>query len=68
MVLVHLLLEWNNYLDFNSDIVNFVWKTDQRGEGGTESIVFLIFVPWCCFTCCWGRGCGLGQQVLFRVR
>ena len=27
-VLVHLLLEGNTYLLFNSDIVNFVWKTE----------------------------------------
>ena len=34
-VLVHLLLEWNNYLHFNSDIVNFVWKTNEW-EGGEQ--------------------------------
>ena len=31
-ILVYLPLEWNTYLLFNSDIVNFVWKTDE-GEG-----------------------------------
>ena len=34
MVLVHLVLELNTYLHFNSDIVNFVWKTDEEGRGG----------------------------------
>ena len=43
MVLVHLLLEWNNYLDFNSDIVNFVWKTDQGGGGRDRKHCFLNF-------------------------
>ena len=38
---VQLLLWWNIYLLFNSDIVSFVWKTD---EGEAESIVLLIFV------------------------
>ena len=33
---------------FNSDIVNFVWKTD---EGEAESIVLLIFDIWRCFNC-----------------
>ena len=36
MVLVHLLLEWNTYLHVNSDIVNFVWKTDEGREGGRK--------------------------------
>ena len=45
-VLVKLSLEWNTYLLFDSDIMNFVWKTD---EGETESIVSLIFVLWQCF-------------------
>ena len=40
MDLVHFLLEWNTYLLFNSDIVNFVWKRDDRG--GAESIVLLF--------------------------
>ena len=35
-VLVQLPLEWNTYLLFNSDIVNFVGKID---EGVAESIV-----------------------------
>ena len=29
IALVHLLLQWNIYLLFNSDIVNFAWKTDD---------------------------------------
>ena len=40
VILVQLPLEWNTLL-FNSDIVNFFWKTD---EGETESIVLLMFV------------------------
>ena len=40
-VQVQFPLSWNAYLLFNSDIVNFVWKTD---EGETESIALLIFV------------------------
>ena len=31
------------YLLFNSDIVNFVWKTD---EGEAQSIILLIFGLW----------------------
>ena len=27
-MIVQLPLEWNTYLLFNSDIVNFVWKID----------------------------------------
>ena len=37
---VQLPLEWNIYLIFNTDIVSFVWKTD---EGEAESIVFINF-------------------------
>ena len=55
-VLVNLLLQWNTYLLSNSDIVNFVWKTDEGGE----SIVLLIFVLWYCFNRRWVRGGGLG--------
>ena len=40
-VRVEIPLEWNNYLLFNSDFVNFVVKTDQ---GEAESIVLLTFV------------------------
>ena len=36
---VQLPLEWNSYLLSSTDIVNFVWKTD---EGEAESIVLLI--------------------------
>ena len=60
-ILVHLLLEWNTYLLFNSDIVNFVWKINEGMSGGrrdgAESIVLLIFVLWLCFNCWWMRGC-----------
>ena len=47
---------------FNSDILKFVWKTD---EGKVESIVLLILVLWRCFNCL--RGGGVGQYVLFRA-
>ena len=36
-VLVSLPLEWNTYLLYLSDIVNFVWKTDEEGRGGEGS-------------------------------
>ena len=62
MVWVHLLLGWNTYLLFNSDIVNFVWKTDGREA---ESIVWLIVVLWPCFNCRWVRVCGVRQRVVF---
>ena len=42
---------------FNTDIVNFVWKTDQ---GEVESIVLLIFVPWRYLNLRWMRGGGTG--------
>ena len=48
----------------NSDIVNFVWKTD---EGEAESIVLLIFVLWLCFNRWWMRGAGVRQKKLFRA-
>ena len=50
-VRVQLPLGWDTYLLFNSDIVNFVWKTD---DGETEYIVLLIFVLWWCFNRRWG--------------
>ena len=46
---------------FNTDIVKFVWKTDEA-----ESIVLLIFVFWRCLNLRW-RGGGVGQNVLFRA-
>ena len=53
------------FQDFiNTDIVNFVWKTD---EGGAESIVLLIFVLWQFLNLQWIRGGGVGQKVLFRA-
>ena len=69
-VLLHLPLEWSPYLLFNSDIVNFVWKTDEEeeeGREGAESIVPLIFVIWRCFNRRRMKGCGVGQKVLFRA-
>ena len=65
-VLVHLQLEWNTYLLFNSNIVNFVWKTDE-GEVRGRKHFLKIFVPWRSFNHRWVRGCGLGQKVLFRA-
>ena len=63
-VLVHLLLEWNTYLLFNSDTVNLVWKSDEERGTEVESIALLIFVLWPCFNRRWVRGCGLGKKVL----
>ena len=40
-VRVQLPVGWNTYLLLNTDIVNFVWKTN---EGMGESIVLLKFV------------------------
>ena len=40
-VRVQLPLGWNTCVLFNTDIVNFVWKTDE-----TESTILLIFVLW----------------------
>ena len=68
MVLVHLPLEWNTYLLFNSDIANFVWNTYESGrERKPESIVLLIFVLWPCFNRRFVRGSVVGQKVLFRA-
>ena len=58
---LQLPLGWDTYLLFNSDIVNFVWKTD---EGEAESIVLLIFVLWWCFNCWWVRGGGVGESLI----
>ena len=56
---VQLLLGWNTYLLFNSDIVNFVWKTN---EGETESTVLFIYVLWRYFNHWWMRGSGHGVE------
>ena len=61
MVRVQLLLRWNMYLLFNTDIVNFVSKTD---EGYTESIVLLILVLLRCFNGRWMRGGGVGKSLI----
>ena len=37
-VLVHLLLEWKTYLHVNSDVVNFVWNTDEGGVRGERAL------------------------------
>ena len=57
---VQLQLQWNTCLLFNSDIVNFVWKTNV---GEAESIDWLIFYLWRCFNCWWVRNCRVGQKV-----
>ena len=47
-------VRWNTYVLFNTDIVNFAWKTDEA-----ESIVLLIFVLWRCLNLRWMRGGGV---------
>ena len=64
-VWVQLPLGWNTYLLLNSDIVNFVWKTDE-GEG--ESIVLLIFVLWLCLNGRWWGVVGLSEISSFSSR
>ena len=49
MVVVHLLLEWNTYLLFNSDIVNFMWKNDEEGGWEEEGGRKYCFVNFCYF-------------------
>ena len=44
---------------WNSDIVNFVCKIDEREE---ESIVLLIFVLWQCLNRQWVRDCQVGRK------
>ena len=56
-VRVQLPLGWNTYLLFNTDTVNFAWKTDEA-----ESIVLLIFVLWRCLNLRWIGG-GEGEAV-----
>ena len=50
---------------FNSDIVNFVWKTD---EGEAESIVLLIFVLWQGLNLRCMRGGGVGAESLIYLK
>ena len=59
-VRVQLPLGWNTFVLFNTDIVNFVWKTDVA-----ESNILLIFVLW--QNLWWVRGGGMEQKVLFRA-
>ena len=40
---VHLPLGWNTYLLFNTDIVKFVWKTDEVGRQKALFCNFLFF-------------------------
>ena len=51
---IQLPLGWNPYVLFNTDIVNFAWKTDDA-----ESIVLLVFVIWRCLNLRWMRGGGV---------
>ena len=64
MVLVQLPLGWNNYLCFNTDMVDIVWKTDEREA---EKIALLVFVLWWCLNHRWMRSGGVGQKVLSRT-
>ena len=47
---------------FNTDIVNFVRRTNE-----VESIVLLIFVFWQYLNLRWLRGGRTGQKVLFKA-
>ena len=42
VVQVWLLLGENTYLLFKSDIVNFVWKTDEAGEAESISLILVL--------------------------
>ena len=64
VVRVQLPLGWNIYLLFDTDIVNFVWKTD---EGEAESVTLFIFVLWRYLNRQWMRRGGVVQRVLFRA-
>ena len=59
---VQLLLGWSTDVLLNTDIVNFLRKTD---EGVQESIVLLIFVLWRYLNLRWMKGGGIGHKVLF---
>ena len=61
VVRVRIPFGWNTYFLFNTDIVNFMWKTDEEEA---KSIVLLIF--WRCLNCQWMRDNGFGQKFLFR--
>ena len=62
---VLLQLEWNTYLHLNSDIANFVWKTDEVGgrEGGRRH----YFVNFCSLALLYlsvGEGLWVGAESL----
>ena len=59
VVRVQLPLGWRTYFLFNTDIVNFVWKSD---EGETEGIVLLILVFWRCLNRQWIRVVSRGRK------
>ena len=46
--------------------MNFVWKTDEGGSEGAESIVLLIFVLWRCFNCRWMMFMDWGRKSYLR--
>ena len=56
---VQLSLAQNMYVFFNSNVVNFVSKTN---EGEVESIALLVFVLWWCLNHRWMRGSEMGQN------
>ena len=64
VIRVQLPLGWNTYLLFNTDTVNFEWKTD---EAETESICFVNFVFWQCLNCQWMGDGAVGKKVLFKA-
>ena len=49
---------------FNTDIVNFVQKTDEEE---TERIVLLIFALYRYLNRPWMKDGGVGQNILFRA-
>ena len=61
----------NIYLLFNSDIVNFVLKTNGVAEGGmgveVQKALFCYFCFLGCSSCWWVNCGGVGQKVLFRT-
>ena len=61
----------NIYLFCNSDIVNFVSKTNGCGERdirvGLQKVLFCYFSFLGCFNCWWVRCGSVGPKVLFRA-
>ena len=63
-VLIHLLLQWNTYLYFNSDIVNFVWKTDYGGGERGNKHCFVNFYSLALLYLSVGEGIWVGAEIL----